>query len=180
LSSAAAEASPRAQAEAAKSALRIAVAEHGRRGAVFAPSLTPREYAPPVYPKSQEAMAAIAAALRNNLLFGGLGEDILALLEGAAEPRQFPRGHPIQQAGHPGTHFYLITQGVVEVSCPRGGPPMTLGRGGSFGEVALLYAAVCDCTVTVASDSVSAWSIDRHTFLHTTIDAMQKKRELYG
>ena len=181
---AAPDASPRvqaeAEAEAAQHALRIAaVAEHGRRGAVFSFPLTPREgFIPVCHAKSAEATAAIGAALRNNLLFAGLAEDVLALLEGAAEPRVFPPGSVVQQQGQPGAHFYLITQGLAQVE-GGGRALMTLGPGGSFGEVALLYAAVSETSV-VALTELSAWCIDRPTFLHTTIEAMQRKRELYG
>ena len=56
---------------------------------------------------------------------------------------------------------------------------MALGTGGSFGEVALLYAAVSETSVVALTD-LSCWSIDRSTFLHTTIESMQRKRELYG
>ncbi len=174
--------SPGALAEAAMAEeVRSHVAEQGRRGVVFSEPLTPKAWTPVVVPKSAESAAAIGIALRNNLLFAGLEDDVLQVLEDAAEPRVFEQGHVILSAGEPGTHFYLIIQGTCEVAMGGKSPPITLTSGGSFGEVALLYAALSEQTVTVKSeDGLSAWVIDRHTFLHATIEAMQRKRELYG
>jgi CRP-like cAMP-binding protein len=77
----------------------------------------------------------------------------------------FPAGSVILREGEPGESFFVIDDGVVEVSTRAGEAGevglTTLQRGAFFGEVAVLTGSPRTATVTALTD-VSAVAFDRH------------------
>lgn len=78
----------------------------------------------------------------------------------------FPAGSVIIREGEPGDSFYVIDQGVVEVSTRSEGAGevslTTLQRGAFFGEVSVLTGSARTATVT-ALTAVSAVAFDKST-----------------
>jgi CRP-like cAMP-binding protein len=76
----------------------------------------------------------------------------------------FPAGSVIIREGEPGDSFFLIDQGVVEVSTQGAAvgevPLTTLQRGAFFGEVSVLNGSARTATVT-ALTNVAAVAFDR-------------------
>jgi NADH dehydrogenase len=104
-------------------------------------------------------------------------------------PMRFGAGEVILREGEPGSRFYIVTDGEVEVfRQPTNGEDIVLSRLGAgqyFGEVALLRGAVRMASVRAASD-VSVLSIDRGDFttliknfaaLRETIEGVASARE---
>ena len=56
---------------------------------------------------------------------------------------------------------------------------VSLGEGGSFGELALIYGTPRAATVTAASN-VKLWGIDRDSYKKVLMESTMKKRKLYG
>ena len=57
---------------------------------------------------------------------------------------------------------------------------VSLGEGGSFGELALIYGTPRAATVTAASNDVKLWGIDRDSYKKVLMESTMKKRKLYG
>ena len=53
-----------------------------------------------------------------------------------------------------------------------------LGKGGSFGELALIYGTPRAATVTAANE-VKLWRIDRDSYRRILMESTVKKRKLY-
>ncbi|HYX75551.1 MAG TPA: cyclic nucleotide-binding domain-containing protein, partial [Gaiellaceae bacterium] len=72
-------------------------------------------------------------------------------------------GEPVFRQGDHGDHFYVVAEGEVMVA-PVGRPAVTLGPGGSFGEVALLRDVPRTATV-IASTDVELLALERNVFI---------------
>ena len=101
--------------------------------------------------------------LRSIPIFGGLPEPALAGIARALEPVEYCLGATIIKEGDQGGCFYAIAHGEVEVR--RGGNVVALaGRGAGLGEMALLDGGRRTASA-VASTPVSAFALDRESFL---------------
>ncbi len=83
------------------------------------------------------------AALTSCALFEGLDDATLELVAGALRERRFRRGEVIFHVEDPGDALYVVASGEVKIVLPsdEGAEPAiltTIGRGGFFGELALL------------------------------------------
>jgi cyclic nucleotide-binding protein len=79
-----------------------------------------------------------------------LGLDTIVALAQLSRERRFEAGAPIVRQGDPATHFYIVTEGQVEVVRENGGKCRKIGRFGPgyhFGEIALLGEEVRMATV---------------------------------
>jgi hypothetical protein len=94
-----------------------------------------------------------------------LSPRLLERLALESEPRTVAAGVDAFRQGEPGDRFYVVADGEVEVSID-GRAVRRLGRGGWFGELALLRSVPRSATVT-ALTPVTAHTIDRETFLAT-------------
>ncbi|CAG9314860.1 PKG_12 [Blepharisma stoltei] len=84
------------------------------------------------------------------------------------EPQQV-----IYSKGSPATHFFIISKGRCEV-VEKGMQKTVLGKGGSFGEMALMQE--CERTNTVLSiEKVMLWGIDRYEF-RNAIESINAQR----
>jgi MFS family permease len=101
--------------------------------------------------------------LRGNAIFAPLPAAALEqLADRLTEVRAAP-GEEIIRQGERGDLFYVIEDGRVEVSVD-GQPPRELGRGESFGEIALLRNVPRTATVTARTDVV-LYALDRGAFI---------------
>lgn len=112
-------------------------------------------------PLAHDALAACR-------LFAGLDERTLDLLTAALRSRKYRRDEVIFHADDPGDSLYVVASGSVKitVSADDGTEPAiltTIGRGGFFGELALLDGAPRSATA-VAMDRVEALVLRREAF----------------
>jgi hypothetical protein len=101
--------------------------------------------------------------LRGNAIFAPLPAAVLEQLADRLAEVRAPAGEEIIRQGDRGDRFYVIEDGTVEVAVD-GGPPRELGRGESFGEIALLRDVPRTATVTARTDVV-LFALDRATFI---------------
>ena len=103
------------------------------------------------------------AILRSVDLFASLPAHELEGLAARLEEIAAKTGAPIVREGEPGTRFYVVEDGEVEVN--RGGRPVaTLGPGDYFGEIALLRHVPRTATV-VAKTPLTLLALEREDFL---------------
>ena len=103
------------------------------------------------------------AILRSVDLFASVPAPELEGLAARLEEVAAKSGAVIVREGEPGTRFYVIEDGEVEVN--RGGRPVaTLGPGDYFGEIALLRHVPRTATV-VAKTPVTLLALEREDFL---------------
>ena len=116
----------------------------------------------PRYPKSDAAIQFIDASLEDNFIFASLSSKERRLLIDAMMMEAVPAGHVIIKQGETGDFFYVVEEGHVSFSVDNQHVGST-GRGGSFGELALLYncprAATC-----LANTACRLWKVDQKTF----------------
>jgi MFS family permease len=101
--------------------------------------------------------------LRGNPIFAALPASTLEQLADRLTEVRAPAGEEIVRQGAPGDLFYVIEDGTVEVSVD-GQPGHELGRGESFGEIALLRDVPRTATVTARTDVV-LYALDRDAFI---------------
>lgn len=78
--------------------------------------------------------------LRKIKLFDPLEDDALADLTVLLEFKAIPFGKVVVKKGSPGTNFFIILQGKVEIKADDGSKLAELGDGEMFGEMSLLSA----------------------------------------
>ena len=120
--------------------------------------------------------------LRSVPLFANLEQTVLNALCKRFEPRHFARNTDIIKAGEPGSTFYIIRIGRVEVLSPDGQSLNKLGRGDYFGEMALLTNENRNATIR-ALTSVEALELNKSdfdSFLRTNVHFDEKTRIDFG
>jgi CRP-like cAMP-binding protein/tRNA A-37 threonylcarbamoyl transferase component Bud32 len=129
----------------------------------------------PRYPKSDAAVQFIDAALEDNFIFASLSAKERRHLIDAMMMETVPAGTVIIKQGETGDFFYVVEEGHVSFAVDNQHVGST-GRGGSFGELALLYncprAATC-----LANTACRLWKVDQKTFrymLANNSNAQQK------
>lgn len=77
--------------------------------------------------------------LREAALFEDMPESVIRTIVTQGETIELGAGELVVNKGEPGDSLFIVKTGVVEVVNPADGPPLAyLGRGDSFGEMALL------------------------------------------
>jgi len=115
---------------------------------------TPNQSATPSFPKSQDQLARIKAAISPNFLFRNLDEEQETDVLGAMKEVKIGAGFTIIEQGAAGDYFYVVESGKLEVFVKREGQVLdeskgdknglgkkvaTCVEGNSFGELALMH-----------------------------------------
>jgi cAMP-dependent protein kinase regulator len=117
------------------------------------------------YPKSEEDIALIDAALDDNFVFSKLPASKRTGLIEAFEPIMVKAGTKIIEEGEEGDYFYVVGSGVVDIQID-GKDVGTAEAGSSFGELALLYQAPRAATC-IAKTMCGLFRLDQETFKRT-------------
>jgi len=152
----------------------------GRRGGVAAQSVSQdrmKDYVKPVYPKTQYDKDVLLHTIKTqdklSVLFGHLDYHALEDVVNAFFPVEVPYGYDIIRQGDDGDRLYVINQGEVDIfvrrgplidPSDRGQKVVSFGPGALFGELALMYSQPRAATVTVVSNMVALWALDRDAF----------------
>ncbi|KAF8457717.1 camp-dependent protein kinase-like protein regulatory subunit [Terfezia claveryi] len=166
-----------------------------RRTSVSAESLMPSaasdEWTPPTYPKTEEQMNRLRTAVARNFLFTSLEEDQFTQVLMALNEKPIPaQGTRVITQGDVGDFFYVVDRGTFDVYVNKSGKmesgPNGMGRkvtsvgpGGSFGELALMYNAPRAATIISTVAHAILWSLDRVTFRRILMENTFKRRRMY-
>ncbi|RMZ81368.1 hypothetical protein DV738_g2320, partial [Chaetothyriales sp. CBS 135597] len=166
-----------------------------RRTSVSAESMQPdadsANWKPPKHHKTPDQLERLKTAVAGNFLFSQLDEDSFATVLGALSEKAIPAPNiKVISQGDEGDYFYVIEDGQFDVYInPSGslqpGPDgqgnkvASIGPGGSFGELALMYNAPRAATVVSASKRSTLWALDRITFRRILMTNASEKRKMY-
>ena len=168
----------------------------GRRTSVSAESMNPTasdsdDWKPPSHPKTDDQVSRIRDAIKTNFLFTHLDEEQTGLVIAALFEKPIPaKGIKVISQGDAGDNFYVVERGSFDVHIhPSGtiqaGPDglgqkvSSIGPGGSFGELALMYNAPRAATIISTEPSSLLWALDRVTFRRILMDSAFQRRRMY-
>jgi cAMP-dependent protein kinase regulator len=166
-----------------------------RRTSVSAESLNPASsasdsFTPPYHQKTEEQQSRLKAAVSGNFLFSHLDDEQSAQVLGALQEKPIPtKGIKVISQGDVGDYFYVVEKGLFDIYVNKSGKLETgpdglgtkvgsVGPGGSFGELALMYNAPRAATVMTAEQS-TLWALDRVTFRRILMDSAFQRRRMY-
>ncbi|KGL84587.1 cAMP-dependent protein kinase type I-beta regulatory subunit [Tinamus guttatus] len=130
-----------------------------------------------VIPKDYKTMTALAKAISKNVLFAHLDDNERSDIFDAMFPVTHIAGETVIQQGDEGDNFYVIDQGEVDVYV-NGEWVTSIGEGGSFGELALIYGTPRAATVKAKTD-LKLWGIDRDSYRRILMGSTLRKRKMY-
>lgn len=167
----------------------------GRRTSVSAESMQPDadsgNWKPPKHQKTPDQLERLRHAVAGNFLFSSLDEESFTLVLDALVEKSIPAPNiKVITQGDEGDFFYVIESGDFDVYInPSGtveaGPDglgnkvASIGPGGSFGELALMYNAPRAATIVSSSKGGLLWALDRITFRRILMDNASQKRKMY-
>lgn len=140
-------------------------------------------FVPPVHAKEPGLRERLDVALGKNTLFSSIDPEVKTVIFDAMFERSFQAGDVIIHQGEEGDNFYVVEVGILDISVKKDGEEVpkkvkTVGPGGSFGELALMYDTPRAATVTAVTDGV-LWGLDRMTYKSVLLKSVKSKREMY-
>lgn len=168
----------------------------GRRTSVSAESLNPTSsgsdsWTPPFHPKSEEQLSRLKKAVSGNFLFSHLDDEHLKTVLDALVEKPIPaRDIKVITQGDAGDYFYIVEEGHFGVMINPSGSAQSgpdglgtqvgsIGPGGSFGELALMYNAPRAATIVSLDPKSTLWALDRVTFRRILMDSAFQRRRMY-
>uniref|UniRef100_A0AAY4CRT1 cAMP-dependent protein kinase type I-alpha regulatory subunit n=1 Tax=Denticeps clupeoides TaxID=299321 RepID=A0AAY4CRT1_9TELE len=147
-----------------------------RRGAISAEVYTEEDaasYVRKVIPKDYKTMAALAKAIEKNVLFAHLDDNERSDIFDAMFSVTYIAGETVIQQGLDAVYFTSVGQVYVNNEWVT-----SIGEGGSFGELALIYGTPRAATVR-AKTNVKLWGIDRDSYRRILMGSTLRKRKMY-
>jgi cAMP-dependent protein kinase regulator len=167
----------------------------GRRVSVSAESMNPNadsdNWKPPHHAKTTDQLARLKTAVSNNFLFSHLDDDQFKTVLDALVEKPVPaKDIKVISQGDDGDYFYVVEKGSFDIyihssgsiqSGPdgMGNKVASIGPGGSFGELALMYNAPRAATVISTEPKSTLWQLDRMTFRRILMDSAFQRRRMY-
>lgn len=172
-----------------------------RRTSVSAESIKPNKVTTKtIIPKSDQQKAFLQESLKKNFLFKNLQTEQYDDVLNAMNKIKVTKGKWVIEEGDDGDYFYVVDSGEFSAyirvpatsndfdndvtppaSCPKEFKlknVLDYTKGGSFGELALMYNAPRAASILAKSDS-ELWSVDRLTFRSILLNHTYNKRNLY-
>lgn len=168
----------------------------GRRTSVSAESLNPTSegsdnWTPPNHPKTDDQVGRLKTAVSNNFLFSHLDDESFQMVLNALVEKPIPaKDIKVITQGDAGDYFYVVEKGGFDIYIHPAGSVQpgeggmgnkvaSIGPGGSFGELALMYNAPRAATVVSKEGKSTLWQLDRVTFRRILMDSAFQRRRMY-
>uniref|UniRef100_A0A3Q1FEK5 Protein kinase, cAMP-dependent, regulatory, type I, beta n=1 Tax=Acanthochromis polyacanthus TaxID=80966 RepID=A0A3Q1FEK5_9TELE len=119
-------------------------------------------------------MTALAKAISKNVLFAHLDDNERSDIFDAMFPVTHIAGETVIQQGLPPPSLFLFCLQVYV----NGEWVTSIGEGGSFGELALIYGTPRAATVKAKTD-LKLWGIDRDSYRRILMGSTLRKRKMY-
>ena len=166
-----------------------------RRTSVSAESLNPSStddnWKPPFHAKSDDQVQRLKTSVSSNFLFSHLNDESSSLVLGALMEKPIPvKDIKVITQGDAGDYFYVVEKGTFDIYVNKSGviepgpqgmgeKVNSIGPGGSFGELALMYNAPRAATVISTESNSTLWALDRITFRRILMDNAFQRRRMY-
>lgn len=155
-----------------------------RRVSVSAESMQPNKltscstlHKKTIIPKAESEISMIINSLQSHFLFKSLQDDQCREVIDSMEKKTYHAGETIIEQGAIGDFFYIVSSG--DIDCFVNGQNVTsYQRGGSFGELALMYNAPRAATLKSTTYTV-LWALDRITFRSILMENNAHKRKMH-
>lgn len=121
-------------------------------------------FQPPVYPKTAAQEEFLLTVLQDNFLFMDLSSPEMTQLVNAMQKQTVSAETVIIQQGDVGDYYFIVENGTVDFILDDTKCVGHCQRGGSFGELALLYDSPRAVSCVAKSETVDLWKVDQHTF----------------
>eukprot|EP00698_Gefionella_okellyi_P008508 TRINITY_DN210_c0_g1_i2.p1 TRINITY_DN210_c0_g1~~TRINITY_DN210_c0_g1_i2.p1 ORF type:complete len:3780 (+),score=1127.00 TRINITY_DN210_c0_g1_i2:350-11689(+) len=137
------------------------------------------------HPKEPEEVEILSKVLSSNILFKGLDQDAITAVIDSMYKCRFEDGDFVITQGEDGNAFYVVQTGdyIALKDLEDGKGPVqvaTIGSGGSFGELALMYNMPRAASIkAVGSAEHICWATDRKTFRNVLMRCFMEQREKY-
>ncbi|XP_014261060.1 cAMP-dependent protein kinase type II regulatory subunit-like [Cimex lectularius] len=160
------------------------ILDPSRRHSIFSESINPdmdSNVTVPFFNKTSEEAQKLTEETSGILAFKGLDSDQIQEVVNAMADIKVKCGDWVFKQGDEGDSFYVIQDGIFEMSKEELGKSKVLQRlenKGHFGEIALLYNMPRTCSVAALSDG-SLWRMDRVTFRKIVVNGAFRKRKFY-
>ena len=167
-----------------------------RRTSVSAESLDPASdgdgnWKPPFHQKTPDQLSRLRSSVSNNFLFSHLDDESSNLVLGALVEKIIPaKDIKVISQGDAGDYFYVVEKGSFDIYINPSGHVLpgpegmgnkvnSIGPGGSFGELALMYNAPRAATVVSTEKESTLWALDRVTFRRILMNSAFQRRRMY-
>ena len=167
-----------------------------RRTSVSAESLDPTSdgdgnWKPPFHQKTADQLTRLRSSVSKNFLFSHLDDESSSLVLGALMEKIIPaKDIKVISQGDAGDYFYVVEKGSFDIYINPSGHVLpgpegmgnkvnTIGPGGSFGELALMYNAPRAATVVSTEKESTLWALDRVTFRRILMNSAFQRRRMY-
>ncbi|KAL3902400.1 MAG: hypothetical protein SGARI_005853, partial [Bacillariaceae sp.] len=118
-----------------------------------------KDYVPPVFEKSKGTVEMIRNTITKNFFFDDMHSSDLPVFIDAFEPFEVKEGEVVITQGHKGDYFYIVGKDSKVAFHVNGKEVGEASEGGSFGELALLYACPRAATVIAASSTTKLYRV---------------------
>jgi len=122
------------------------------------------DFVAPSHPKTEADVEFLDKALGSNFIFSDLSDGERKMLIDAMQKESAAEGDMVIKQGDSGDFFYICQTGKISFVCD-GNAVGSMGAGGSFGELALLYDSPRAATCMAGAETV-LWKVDQGTFRH--------------
>eukprot|EP01064_Diplonema_japonicum_P020316 TRINITY_DN2955_c2_g1_i1.p1 TRINITY_DN2955_c2_g1~~TRINITY_DN2955_c2_g1_i1.p1 ORF type:complete len:467 (+),score=105.35 TRINITY_DN2955_c2_g1_i1:64-1401(+) len=129
-------------------------------------------------PKDDADTAWLTSTLEEVHLFSHLEDFELKQAVGAMEAINLSKGELALEEGEESDRLIIIREGTAEES-KSGSTIRTLSPNDTLGETDLLYSAPHPCSVSVTSESLKGFRLDRNTYRHIVTKSSADKRQRY-
>jgi cGMP-dependent protein kinase len=134
-----------------------------------------QDVVPETHEYDSETLAFVKQSIKENLLFKDSEESLINRIVPYFTQATFNAGEVIIAEGEAdATKFYCIQTGECQVSSEKAGDIVVLKDGSTFGELALLYNAPRNATVTAIGD-VSVFVMERSAYRYVNVTMHQEE-----